>query len=86
MRSLAVGYDDAQQRFIVRNWGGPAWGMNGYFTIPYAYLTDDNLADDFLDRPHDELREQRPVSISLRRGIARRRLQQAWIAFPRVGA
>jgi hypothetical protein len=21
--------------------------MNGYFTIPYAYLIDDNLADDF---------------------------------------
>ncbi len=44
---LAVGYDDSQQRFIVRNSWGPAWGMNGYFTIPYAYLTDDNLADDF---------------------------------------
>jgi hypothetical protein len=21
--------------------------MGGYFTIPYAYLTDSNLADDF---------------------------------------
>jgi C1A family cysteine protease len=44
---LAVGYDESQQRFIVRNSWGPAWGMNGYFTIPYAYLIDDNLADDF---------------------------------------
>jgi len=44
---LAVGYDDAQQRFTVRNSWGPSWGMAGYFTIPYAYLTDSNLADDF---------------------------------------
>jgi C1A family cysteine protease len=42
-----VGYDDAKQWFIVRNsWGGQ-WGMKGYFTLPYAYVTDNNLADDF---------------------------------------
>ena len=44
---LAVGYDDAQQRFLVRNSWGTGWGMAGYFTIPYAYVTDTNLADDF---------------------------------------
>jgi len=44
---IAVGYDDSQQRFIVRNSWGASWGMGGYFTIPYAYLTDDNLAADF---------------------------------------
>jgi C1A family cysteine protease len=44
---MAVGYDDASQRFLVRNSWGSAWGMGGYFTIPYAYLTDGNLADDF---------------------------------------
>jgi C1A family cysteine protease len=44
---LAVGYDDASQRFIVRNSWGPGWGMKGYFTIPYSYLTDNNLSDDF---------------------------------------
>ena len=44
---LAVGYDDASQRFIVRNSWGPGWGMGGYFTFPYAYLTDANLSDDF---------------------------------------
>jgi C1A family cysteine protease len=44
---LAVGYDDAKQRFIVRNSWGNGWGLKGYFTMPYAYLTDDNLSDDF---------------------------------------
>ncbi len=44
---LAVGYEDKSQRFIVRNSWGPGWGMGGYFTMPYAYLTDGNLADDF---------------------------------------
>jgi len=44
---MAVGYDDSQQRFIVRNSWGPAWGLQGYCLMPYAYLTDTNLADDF---------------------------------------
>jgi C1A family cysteine protease len=44
---MAVGYDDASKRFVVRNSWGKAWGMQGYFTIPYAYLEDRNLADDF---------------------------------------
>ena len=44
---LAVGYDDAQRRFIIRNSWGIDWGLKGYFTIPYAYVLDENLADDF---------------------------------------
>lgn len=44
---VAVGYDDSSQRFIVRNSWGPGWGLKGYFTMPYAYLTDSNLSDDF---------------------------------------
>jgi C1A family cysteine protease len=44
---LGVGYDEASQRFIVRNSWGKGWGQAGYFTMPYAYLTDSNLADDF---------------------------------------
>lgn len=44
---IAVGYDDATQRFLARNSWGADWGLGGYFTIPYAYLTDTNLADDF---------------------------------------
>jgi C1A family cysteine protease len=44
---MAVGYDDAQQWFIVRNSWGPGWGMSGYFTLPYAYLLQRDLAQDF---------------------------------------
>ncbi len=46
---LAVGYDDATQRFIVRNSWGEGWGQKGYFTMPYAYLTQahPSLASDF---------------------------------------
>jgi len=44
---MAVGYDDAKQWFIIRNSWGTAWGMAGYFTLPYAYLIDGSLSDDF---------------------------------------
>ena len=43
---LAVGYDDEERRFIVRNSWGTDWGQKGYFTIPYEYLASRNLADD----------------------------------------
>src|SRR5262245_59852994 len=43
---LVVGYDDAAKRFLVRNSWGTEWAMGGYFTIPYDYYTDSNLADD----------------------------------------
>ncbi len=44
---VAVGYDDDSQRFLVRNSWGTGWGMAGYCTMPYAYLTDPSLARDF---------------------------------------
>jgi C1A family cysteine protease len=44
---LAVGYDDREKRFLVRNSWGDAWGVKGYFTMPYAYLANRNLSDDF---------------------------------------
>jgi C1A family cysteine protease len=44
---LAVGYDDASKRLIVRNSWGPKWGTKGYFSMPYGYVTDRNLSDDF---------------------------------------
>lgn len=44
---VCVGYDDAKGVWIMRNSWGVSWGMKGYFTLPYAYLLDANLADDF---------------------------------------
>lgn len=44
---LAVGYDDAKQVFIVRNSWGKKNQDKGYFYLPYSYLTDDGLSDDF---------------------------------------
>ena len=42
-----VGYDDSNQWFIVRNSWGSTWGLQGYFTLPYAYLIQRGLASDF---------------------------------------
>jgi C1A family cysteine protease len=44
---LAIGYDDGKQRFRVRNSWGTNWGVKGNFTMPYAYLLDESLSDDF---------------------------------------
>lgn len=44
---LVVGYDDGQDCFRMRNSWGTKWGMKGYFTMPYTYLLDENLSDDF---------------------------------------
>ena len=43
---VAVGYQDAKSQFICRNSWGDQWGDKGYFYMPYAYLLDNNLADD----------------------------------------
>ncbi len=44
---LAVGFNDSNQRFLVRNSWGAHWGMKGYFTMPYQFLLDDELSSDF---------------------------------------
>ncbi|MFH1018567.1 MAG: C1 family peptidase [Pseudomonadota bacterium] len=44
---MTVGYADAGRYFIVRNSWGPAWGLEGYCLMPYAYLVHADLAADF---------------------------------------
>jgi C1A family cysteine protease len=44
---LLVGYDDATERFRVRNSWGSSWGQGGYFEMPYACVTNRSLAADF---------------------------------------
>jgi C1A family cysteine protease len=44
---LIVGYSKSKSLFIGRNSWGTGWGKKGYFTIPFNYLGNDNLSDDF---------------------------------------
>lgn len=43
---LCVGYNDLEKRVIVRNSWGSDWGDKGYFTMPYDYISNTDLADD----------------------------------------
>jgi C1A family cysteine protease len=44
---VGVGYDDSEKRILVRNSWGADWGQAGYFTMPYDYVDNRNLTDDF---------------------------------------
>lgn len=44
---IAVGYDDTDQTFLIRNSWGPEWGLEGYFKMPFSYISDPGLAADF---------------------------------------
>ena len=44
---VLVGYDNTAQRWKLRNSWGTGWGQGGYFTMPYEYLLDPDLASDF---------------------------------------
>lgn len=49
---LAVGYDDAVKRVIVKNSWGAGWGDKGYFYLPYGFIEDTDLSDDFWSIVH----------------------------------
>jgi C1A family cysteine protease len=44
---LAVGYDDKKKALLVRNSWGSQWGMNGYFWLPYEFVTRPNMSADY---------------------------------------
>jgi C1A family cysteine protease len=44
---MCCGYNDAQNTFIVQNSWSDSWGDKGYCYMPYAYLTNSQLASDF---------------------------------------
>ena len=43
---LAVGYDDAATQVICRNSWAVSWGIQGYFYMPYEYLTGPGKVND----------------------------------------
>ena len=44
---LVTGYDDHARRFTIRNSYGPEWGRDGYGSIGYDYVCNDELTDSF---------------------------------------
>jgi len=44
---LLVGYDNDKKLFTFRNSWGTTWGKEGYGFLPYDYVLDSNLAEDF---------------------------------------
>jgi C1A family cysteine protease len=43
---VCVGFNDANQTWLMRNSWGTGWGQKGHFTLPYAYLLDSNMCSD----------------------------------------
>ena len=43
---IICGFDDITKQFILRNSWGSHWGDNGYFYLPYDYITNDELCGD----------------------------------------
>lgn len=43
-----IGYDDVAQTYELVNSWGDQWGMNGRFTLPYAYMEDPNLCSELV--------------------------------------
>jgi C1A family cysteine protease len=41
------GYDDSKKVVICQNSWGTDWGVSGFFFMPYGYITNTNLSDDF---------------------------------------
>lgn len=44
---LAVGYNLASKRFLIRNSWGTWWGADGYFTMPFDYVTGTQYSADW---------------------------------------
>lgn len=44
---LAVGYSEETGTFLLMNSWNTDWAMDGFFRLPFAYLTESSLSDDF---------------------------------------
>ena len=44
---MCVGFSDSKKKFIIRNSWGVNWGDDGYFYMPYEFMTNKDLCSDF---------------------------------------
>jgi len=44
---MAVGFDNVNKWYIIRNSWGEGWGEKGYFYMPFDYMHNNNLCSDF---------------------------------------
>lgn len=44
---MGVGYDDTKKMVLVRNSWGKEWGENGYFWMPYDFISNPGHCQDF---------------------------------------
>jgi C1A family cysteine protease len=44
---MACGFNQTTKMMLVRNSWGSGWGINGYFWMPFDYISNVNLATDF---------------------------------------
>lgn len=44
---MAVGYNEKRRAYLIRNSWGMDWALRGYFWLPYEYVNNADLADDF---------------------------------------
>lgn len=42
-----IGWDDSKKAFLIQNSWGTSWGLSGKFWMPYSFLLDPNMCDDF---------------------------------------
>lgn len=61
---VIVGYQESEQRFILRNSWGMFWGDEGYFTLPYEYITSDRYCSDLwvILKVTEDPEDDKPIS------------------------
>lgn len=42
-----IGWDNRRKSFLIQNSWGESWGQNGKFWMPYTFLLDSDMANDF---------------------------------------
>lgn len=73
---VAVGYDDNKERVTILNSWGPHWGNNGYFEMPYAFITNPDYCFDFWKI--ESATEEWPVAQKTNHWAVSKTRREAW--------